>query len=77
MLRGSEHSAIVRPHEAQIGVRFAGPDKLVHLIGNGEALAAPVVGFCGALSPARPNQIRLPQREPSCRVYAAWLLILP
>ena len=29
-------------HEAEVGVRFAGPDKLVHLIGKGEA--APRLG---------------------------------
>ena len=25
-------------HEAQIGVRFAGPDQLVHLVGQGEVV---------------------------------------
>ena len=32
--RAQRHRAA---HEAQIGVRFAGPDQLVYLIGNGEA----------------------------------------
>ena len=36
-MRGREHSAIVRAMKPRSGVRFAGRDKLVHLIGEGEA----------------------------------------
>ena len=39
LVRGNEHSAIIRAMEAQIGVRFAGRDKLIHLIGLGEVVA--------------------------------------
>ena len=33
-----EHSAIIRAMKPMIGVRFAGRDKLVHLIGLGEVV---------------------------------------
>ena len=36
LVRGNEQSAISRAMKPEIGVRFAGPDKLVHLIGAGE-----------------------------------------
>ncbi len=50
-------------HEAEIGVRFAGPDKLVHLVGLGEVVAR------GAPPPARrSDQRRLQQWESSRRV---------
>ena len=38
LVRGNEQSAIIRANEPQIGVRFAGPDQLVHLIGLGEVV---------------------------------------
>ena len=38
LLRGREHSAIVRAMKAESGVRFAGRDKLVHLVGLGEVV---------------------------------------
>ena len=36
LVRGREHSAIIRPMEPQISVRFTGRDKLLHLIEAGE-----------------------------------------
>ena len=39
-------------HEAEIGVRFAGSDKLVHLIGNGEASPRLGRGFAERLDGA-------------------------
>ena len=44
------------PHEAQIGVRFAGGNKLVHLIGLGEVVAR--LGRSVAERRHRPAQIR-------------------
>ena len=38
LVRGREQSAIVRAMKPRAGVRFTGPDKLVHLIGNGEVV---------------------------------------
>ena len=32
-------------HETPVGVRFAGPDQLVHLIGKGEVVVGPRRGF--------------------------------
>ena len=37
LVRGREHNQHPR-HEAEIGVRFAGADKQVHLIGLGEVV---------------------------------------
>ena len=45
LVRGSEHSAIIRAMKPQIGVRFAGPDKLVHLIEAGEVVQRLGRGF--------------------------------
>ena len=39
-------------HEAEIGVRFAGPDKLVHLVGLGEAPPRRWWGFAERLDGA-------------------------
>ena len=36
-------------HEASLGVRFAGPDELAHLIGNGEASPRLGRGFADRL----------------------------
>ena len=33
VVRGREHSTIIRAMKPRSGVRFTGPDKLVHLIG--------------------------------------------
>ena len=39
-------------HEAQVRVRFAGQDKLVHLIGHGEAVPRRWLGFAERLNRA-------------------------
>ena len=40
------------PHEAPVGVRFAGADKLVHLIGKGEVVPRLGRGVVGCLDRA-------------------------
>ena len=51
-------------HEAQIGVRFTGPDKLIHLIGLGEASPRLGRGIASrSLSPGHPDRRRLSRWE--------------
>ena len=39
LVRGNEHNIIIRAMKTYLGFRFAGRDKLVHLIGLGEVVA--------------------------------------
>ena len=56
LVRGKRAERHHSRHEAQIGVRFAGRDKLVHLIGLGEVVAR--LGRSVAERRHRPAQIR-------------------
>ena len=57
-------------HEAWIGVRFAGADKLVYLIGHGER-----VPRRGSPSPVRPGRRGHHRWEPTRRVHAACFIL--
>ena len=50
----SRATALNSPHETEVGVRFTGPDKLVHLVGLGEVV--PRLGRCVADHLYRPVQ---------------------
>ena len=60
-------------HEAPIGVRFAGCDKLVHLIGAGEVVPRLGRGFAERLYRAAQAGEGYHRWEPNRLVYAAWL----
>ena len=70
--RAQRHRAA---HEAQIGVRFAGRDKLVHLIGHGEVVLCLRRGIADRLH--RPVQAADDFRNGNQigRVDAAWLIL--
>ena len=61
-------------HETEIRVRFAGPDQLVYLIGEGEAPPRRWWGFAERLDRAWQIGDDFSKREPTRRVDAAWLL---
>ena len=52
-------------HETEIGVRFAGADKLVYLIGEGEAPPCRWCGFADRLDGAAQIGQGFPRSEPS------------